>query len=116
VIALTCMCGKKYSIDDVHAGRQFTCRACGAGMAVPSLADFGVPAADQPEPAAPTPPRTAVPTDSQVLRRMCNSLERIEGSVWWIHVILAVPFVLGLLGAALWVLNAVNSSAYQAKP
>lgn len=106
------MCGKKYSIEDRHAGRGVKCPACGAGMTVGGLPNHDDEPPDVPPPAQ----RPAQPTDSQVLRRMCNSLERIEGSVFWIHLILAVPFCLGLLGVLLWAFNAINATAYQSRP
>ena len=106
MIALTCVCGKNYTIADRAAGQRIKCPKCGSMMAIP-----GDPI-DQVEPGDPPPRPTALPdpsADSEVLWRISNTLERIEGKVWWIHLVMVLPFLVALIAfilcAVFWILS-----------
>lgn len=36
-IHVTCTCGNSHSVDDKHAGKKATCRACGSKIAIPKI-------------------------------------------------------------------------------
>jgi hypothetical protein len=51
-------------------------------------------------------------TEGELLARLCNTMERIEGKVWWIHLILALPVCITLVFLILSVLYALITADY----
>ena len=62
-IAVTCQCGKKYNVQDSHAGKKIRCKECGESVAIPAAVqeddEFGalMSADESDQPEAPRRPR-----------------------------------------------------------